>query len=62
MFPTVTMCTQLRTLRTGNYAPAYSYCIKCTIHNTQRHEIHKEAITYILNVVNRNNVNVFKAM
>jgi len=21
MFPTVTMCTQLRTLRTGSYAP-----------------------------------------
>jgi len=32
------------------------------IHNTQRHEIYKEAITYILNVVNRNKENVFKAM
>ena len=32
------------------------------IHNTQRHEIYKEAITYILNVANRNKVKVFKAM
>ena len=32
------------------------------IHNTQRHAIHKEAITYILNVVNRNKINVFKAI
>jgi len=31
------------------------------IHNTQRHEIYKEAITCILNVVNRNKVNIFKA-
>ena len=27
---------------------------KTHIHNTQRHEIYKEAITYISNVVNRN--------
>jgi len=31
-------------------------------HNTQRHELYKDAITYMLNVVNRNKVNVFKAM
>jgi len=32
------------------------------IHNTQRHELYKEAIICISNVVNRNKVNVFKAM
>jgi len=32
------------------------------IHNTQRYEIYKEAITCILNVVNKNKVNVFKAI
>jgi len=32
------------------------------IYNTQRHDIYKEAITYILNVVNRNKENVLKAM
>jgi len=32
------------------------------IRNTQRQETYKEAITYILNVLNRNKVNVFKAM
>jgi len=32
------------------------------LHNTQIHAIYKEAITYILNVINRNKVNVFKAM
>jgi len=32
------------------------------VHNTQRHEIYKEAITYIVNVVKRNKVNVFKAI
>ena len=32
------------------------------IHNTQRHGIYKEAITCIVNVVNRNKVNLFKAM
>jgi len=32
------------------------------IHNTQRHEIYEDAIAYILNVVNRNKVNVFKAI
>jgi len=32
------------------------------IHNTQRHEIYKEAVTCILNVVYTNKVNVFKAM
>ena len=31
-------------------------------HNIQRHELYKYPITCILNVVNRNKVNVFKAM
>ena len=32
------------------------------IHNTQRHGLYKEAIICIVNVVNRNKVNLFKAM
>ena len=39
----------------------YNTCI-AHIHNTQIHVIYKEAITYIVNVVDRNKVNVFKAM
>ena len=39
----------------------YNTCIE-NIHNTQRHELYKEAITRILNVVNKNKVNVFNTI
>jgi len=31
MFPTVTMCTKLRTLRTGSYAPDVSVFASCDV-------------------------------